>query len=170
MHINCNNATGNNSFHEHLEFSSYIGRVLFNIQWILDIGYWIELVQCMSKFLFQYLNAEMQQNKPHPRKYQFINLQNVNNIYTRKVTKILPEREHAFRPCWRFHEIIRKWVSNCQSVETGCHYLGHRNNRLSYSNLIIVNFIWLQQKHTWKENCNITRYQFNQRSIWSKQA
>lgn len=36
---------------------------------------------------------------------------------------MLPWIKHAFRSGWRFHEIIRKWVSNGQSIQTGRHYL-----------------------------------------------
>jgi len=70
----------------------------------------------------------------------------VNKSYTEKIVMILPEREHAFRSCRRFHEIIRKRVPNCQSIETGCHYLGTETINVSYSDLTIVNFIRLQQK------------------------
>ena len=36
---------------------------------------------------------------------------------------MLPWIKHAFRPGRRFHEIIRKWVSHGQSIQTGRHYL-----------------------------------------------
>jgi hypothetical protein len=40
-----------------------------------------------------------------------------------KTVYMLPWVKHAFRPGRRFHEIIRKWVSNGQSIQTGRHYL-----------------------------------------------